>query len=67
MTGTKMLKATHCFKHSSALRTKPINTEAINFPLSACIVEALNFTISSCTLKKRHDHIFTVRVLFVEV
>ena len=58
LTGTKVVKATHCFKHIIAMRTKPINAEAVNFLLSACSVEALNFAIRSCTLKMRDDHIF---------
>ena len=53
-----MVRATHCFNHSIAMRTKPINTKAINFFQSACSVEALNFTIRSSTLKVGHDHIF---------
>ena len=58
LTGKKVVKATHCFKHSFATRTKPINNGAVNFLSSACSVEALNFAIRSCTLKIRHDHIF---------
>ena len=58
LTGTEVVKATHGFKHSVAMRTKPINTEGVNFLLSACCEEAFNFTIRSCTLKFRHDHIF---------
>ena len=58
LTWTKVVKATHCFKHSIAMRKTPINTEAINFLLSACSVKVLNFTIKSCRLKIRHDHSF---------
>ena len=58
LAGAKVVKATHCFKHSFAMRTKRIDTEAVNFFLSACVVEALNFTIRSCSWKIRHDHIF---------
>ena len=57
LTGTEVVKATHGFKYSVAMRTKAINTEAVNFLLSAGSVEALNFTIRSCTLKVRLDHI----------
>ena len=51
LTGTKVVEATHCFKHSIAMRTKLINTEAVSFLLSACSLEDLNFTNRSCTLK----------------
>ena len=66
LTGTKVVKATHCFKHSIAMRTKPIDTEAITFLLSACSAKALNFTIKSCTLKPSHDHISKLRVLYCQ-
>ena len=58
LTRTKVIKATHCFKHSVVWRTKLINTEAVNFLLSACSVEALNFKIRSCSLEMRHHLIF---------
>ena len=63
LTGTEVVKATHGFKHSVAMRTKPINTEAVNFLLSACCKEAFNFTFWSCSLKKRHDYIFKAAAL----
>ena len=58
LTGTKVIKSTHCFKHSIAMRKKPINTEAVNFLLSACCKEAFNFTFWSRSLEIGHDHIF---------
>ena len=58
MTGTEVVKATHGFKHSVAMRTKPINTEAVILFLSACCKEVFNFTFWSCSLEIRHDHIF---------
>ena len=58
LTGTEVGKATHGFKHSVAMRTEPINTESVNFLLSACCKEAFNFTFWSCSLEIRHDHIF---------
>ena len=58
LTGTKVIKATHCLKHRIAMRTKPITTEAVDFLLFACSVEALNFTIRSCSLEIGHHHIF---------
>ena len=58
LTGAEVVKATHDFKHSVAMRTKPINTKAVNFLLSACCKQAFNFTFWSCPLEKRHDHIF---------
>ena len=64
LTGTKVVKATHCFKHSIAMRTKVINTETVHFLLSACSVEALIFTAKSCTLKTRQHHSLKLRVLF---
>ena len=57
LAGTEVVKATHCFKHSVAMRTKPINTEAVSF-LSAFCKEAFNFTFWSCSLEIKHDHIF---------
>ena len=58
LTGTEVVKATHGFKHSVAMRTKPINTEAVNFLLSACCKEAFTFTFWSYSLEIRHVHIF---------
>ena len=58
LTGTEVVKATHGFKHSVATRTKPVNTEAVNFLLSACCKEDLYSTFRSCSLKIRHDHTF---------
>ena len=42
------------------MRTKPINTEALNSLLPACSKEAFNFTLLSCSLELRHDHISKV-------
>ena len=56
-TRTEVVKASHGFKHSVAMRKKPMNTKAVNFLLSACSVEALNFTVRCCSLKLRHNHI----------
>ena len=64
-TGTEVEKATYGFKHSVAMRTKPINTEAVSSFLSACFQEALNFTFWSCPLQIRHDHIFNAAGLVV--
>ena len=36
LTRAEVVKATHGFKHSVAMRTKPIITEVVNFLLSAC-------------------------------
>ena len=58
LAGTEVVKATHGFKHSVAVRTKPFNTEAVNFLLSACCKEAFNFTFWSCSMEIRQDHIF---------
>ena len=59
LTGTEVVKTTHGLKHCVAMRTKPINTEAVNFLLSACCCkEALNFTFWSCSLEIKHDDIF---------
>ena len=59
LTRTEVLKANHGFKHSVAMRTKPINTETVNnFLLSACCKEAFNLTFWSCSLEVRHDQIF---------
>ena len=58
LSAKEVVKATHGFKHSVAMRTKPINTKAVNFVLSACCKEAFNFTFLSCLLKLGHDHIF---------
>ena len=60
LTGTQVVKATHGFEHSVAMRAKPINTEAVNFLLSACCKEAFNFTFWSCSLEIGHDHNFKV-------
>ena len=65
LTGTKVIKATHFLKHSIAMRTKPINTEAVFFLMSACCIEALNFKLWSCSLKIGHDHSFKATGLVV--
>ena len=57
LTKTQAVKATHGFKHSVAMWKKPINTEAVNFLLSACCKEAFNFIFWFCSLEVRHDHI----------
>ena len=57
LTGAEVVKATHGFKHRVAMRTKPINTEAVNFLLSACCKEAFNFTIWSCSFEVGPHHI----------
>ena len=62
LTATEVVKATFDFKYSVAMRTKPINTEAVKFLLSACCKEASNFTLWSCSLELRHDHIFKAAV-----
>ena len=67
LTGTEVVKAAHGFKHSVAMRTKPINPEAVNFLLSACCKETFNFTIRSCTLKKRRPYFQSCGSCFVEV
>ena len=58
LTVTEVVKATHSFNHSVAIRRKPINTEAVSFLLSACCKEAFNFTFWSCSLEMGHDHNF---------
>ena len=58
LTGTEVVKATHGIKYSVTRRTKPINTEAVNFLLSACCKEAFNFIFWFCSLEIGHDHIF---------
>ena len=58
LTRTEVLKATHGFNHSVAMRTNPINNEAVNFYLSAYYKEAFNFTIWSCSLEIGHEHFF---------
>ena len=63
LTGTEVIKATHGFKHSVAMRTKPINIEAVIFLLSACCKEAFNFTFWSCSLEIGHDRIVKMLVL----
>ena len=45
LTGTKMVKAAHCLEHIAAMKTKTINTEAVNFFLCACCIQALGFAI----------------------
>ena len=62
-TETKVVKATHCFKQSNAIGTKPINTEAVNFLLSNCRLEALIFTIRSCSLKIGRNQVFKATCL----
>ena len=58
LTRTEVVKATHGFKHSVAMRTKPVNIEAVKFLLSVCCKEAFNITFWSCSLEIGHDHIF---------
>ena len=60
----KVMIATQCFKRSFAMRTKPMNTEAVNFFQSAFSVEALNFTTRSCSLKKDMTGFSKPRILF---
>ena len=57
-TETEVVKATHGFKHSVTMRTKPINTEAIIFFVSVCCKETFNFTFWSCLLEIGHDYTF---------
>ena len=57
MTVTEVVNAAYGFKHSVALRTKPINTEAVNFLMSACCKEAFSFKFWSCSFEMGHDHI----------
>ena len=57
LTGTEVIKATHGFKYSVAMRTNPIHAEAVNFLLSACCKEAFIFTFWSCSSEIGHDHI----------
>ena len=66
LTGAEVVKATPGFKHSVAMRTKPINTKTVNFLLSACCKEAFNFTFWSCSLEMGHDHILKLRFLFCQ-
>ena len=58
LTGVEVVKATHGFKHNVAMRTKPIDTEAVNFIVSACFKEAFNFTFWSLSLETGYEHIF---------
>ena len=67
LTGAEVVKATHGFKHSVAVRTKPINTEAVNFLLSACCKEAFNFTIRSFVGNKTWPYFQSCGSCFVEV
>ena len=64
LTGTEMAKATQAIGNSVAKRTKPINTETVNYFLSACCKEAFSFTFWSCSLKKERDHVFKAAGLF---
>ena len=57
------MEAAYGFRHSVAMRTKPINTEAVIFFPCTCSVEALDFSIWSCSLRIRHYHIFNAKVL----
>ena len=57
LTGTEVVKATHGFKYSVVIRTKPIKNEEVNFLLSSYCKEAFNFTFWSCPLETGHDHI----------
>ena len=50
LTRIKKVKAAHWFEHGVAMTTKNINSEAVNFLLSACCIEALNFAMWSCSL-----------------
>ena len=58
LTGREVVKAIPGFKHSVAMRTKPINTETVIFLLSACCKESFTLTFWSCSLEIGHDHIF---------
>ena len=58
LTETKLIKAALGLKHSVALSTKSVNTEAFNFFLTACSKGALEFAIWSCSMKIGHDHFF---------
>ena len=58
LTGTEMVKAAYGFKHSVAMRTKLINTDADNFLLSAGCKEAFNFTFWLYSSELGQDHIF---------
>ena len=58
LTRREVVKATHGFRYSAAMTTKPIITATVNFHLSACCKEAFNFTCWSCSLEIGHDHIF---------
>ena len=60
LAGTEVVKATHGFKYTVAMKTKPINTVAVNFFLSACCKEAFNFTFCSCSLEMGHDQFFFI-------
>ena len=55
---TKMIKATHSFKYCIPVRTKSIQTKAVNFLLSVGCIKTFNFTVRSLSLKERHDHLF---------
>ena len=58
LTGMKMMKAAQRFKSSVPMRTKTMNTEAVNFFLFASCIINLDFAIWPCSLKIGHDHIF---------
>ena len=58
LTVTKVVRASHCFEHSVAMRTKTINTEAVTLRLSACFIEAIDFATWSQSLKTGQDHTF---------
>ena len=64
LTGTEMAKATQAIENSVAMRTKSINTEAVNFFLSACCKEVFSFIFWSCSLKIGHYHVFDAAGLF---
>ena len=58
LTGTEVIEANHGFKHSVAMRTKAINTEAVHFFLSACCIDTCIFIIWPCSLKTGCETIF---------
>ena len=63
LTGTEVVKATHGFKHSVAVRTKPIDTKAIFFCLP--VVKKLSILHSGLVRWRRDMTIFSkLRVLF---
>ena len=64
LTGAEEVKASHGFKDSVAMKTKPINTEAVNFLLFACCKEAFNFTIWPCSLEISKNIFSKLRVSF---